>query len=137
MAYDLAQLTYTPDMRHVDPARGRIVCALRYCHVARSDGRYCARTLACHLGSRTAVASFHVLLDEAGHTWPERIAVNPPCAPEFSYDEMILADLCMAAAYDDRLDFDEMVEDMLGPSARHALWCAARRLMRILVGTPQ
>ncbi|MEM8633921.1 MAG: hypothetical protein AAGF33_02990 [Pseudomonadota bacterium] len=133
MAYNLAMLTYTPDLRYVDPPRMRLVSALRYSHVARARNCYSPQKLGDHLGSRTAVSSFHVFLDEAGRAWPEPISLNPPCQPAFSYDEMLLADLCIAAARNDRKPFDEMTQDMLGQAARNSIWASARRLMRYLV----
>ncbi|MEO0688963.1 MAG: hypothetical protein AAFY51_01555 [Pseudomonadota bacterium] len=133
MEFDLSMLTYTPDIRHVDPARARIVNALRYSHVARAAGDYCPNTLGYHLGNREAVSSFHVFLDETGRAWPEPISLHRPCNPEFSYDEMLLSDLCVAAARGDRAPFDEMTRDMLGHSARNSIWACSRRLMHHLV----
>lgn len=133
MAFDLAMLTFTPDMRYTDPARVRVVSALRYSHIAKLRKCYSPQMLGRHLGSRTAVSSFHVFLDEAGRAWPEPISLNPPCQPAFSYDEMLLADLCIAAARNDRAPFDQMVEDMLGQAARNSIWASARRLMRHIV----
>ncbi|MEM6898270.1 MAG: hypothetical protein AAF583_00665 [Pseudomonadota bacterium] len=130
MPFDLSMLTYTPDIRHVDPARARIVNALRYSHVARAAGDYCPNTLGYHLGSREAVSSFHVFLDETGRAWPEPISLHRSCDPNFSYDEMLLTDLCVAAAREERMAFDDMTQDMLGPSARNAIWASCRRLMR-------
>ena len=51
-----------------------------------------------------------------------------------SYDEMLLVDLCTAAARKERPVFDELVEDMIGAGDRNAIWSAARRLMGHLVG---
>ncbi|MEM6475052.1 MAG: hypothetical protein AAF687_02675 [Pseudomonadota bacterium] len=133
MAFDLAMLTYTPDMRYADPARVRLVGALRYSHVAKQRKCYSPHMMGKHLGSRDAVSSFHVFLDETGRAWPEPISLNPPCQPTFSYDEMLLSDLCMAAAQNERLPFDEMLRDMLGPGARNSIWASARRLMRHIV----
>ncbi|MXO68439.1 hypothetical protein GRI72_06325 [Altererythrobacter marinus] len=130
MAFDLAQLTRTPDLRAVTPLHARLVCAMRYTHVARRVGDYSHRRLASHLGSFCAVHSFHVFMDEAGHAWPERIVLNPPCQSAFSYDEMLLVDLLTAAARGERARFDDFVRDMIGAGARHAIWSAARRLMR-------
>ena len=130
MAYDITMLTYTPDLRYIDHSRARIVCAMRYSHIAKAKKCYSAGTLANRLGSMDAVKSFHVFMDEAGRAWPEPISLNPPCQPAFSYDEMLLADLCIAAARNDRTPFEQMIEDMLAPSARNALWAASTRLMR-------
>ncbi|MEM1196854.1 MAG: hypothetical protein AAGH57_12175 [Pseudomonadota bacterium] len=130
MAYDLDALTRTLDMRQVDPTRARVVNALRYCHVAKTADNFCPNTLGYYLGSRLAVSSFHVFLDEAGRAWPEPISLNQPCNPHFSYDEMLLADLCSVAADNDRRAFDDMTRDMLGQGARNAIWSSARRLMQ-------
>lgn len=132
MAFDLAALTSTPDLREVSPIHARLVGAMRYTHVARRAATYSYGDLARWLGSPCAVQSFHVFLDEAGRAWPDPIALNPPCQPLFSYDEMLLVDLATAAARNDRDAFDEFVRDMVGLSGRHAMWRAARRLMRYL-----
>lgn len=133
MAYDLSLLTMTPDLRGVPRAHARLVCALRYSHVARCHEDHAHEGLARHLGCRSAIHSFHVFLDECGRAWPEPIALNPPCQPLFSYDEMLLADLATAAARNDRDAFDQFISDMIGESGRNAIWNASRRLMKHLV----
>ena len=130
MPFDLNQLTQTPDIRCIDPVRARIVGALRYCHVAKAAKAYCPNRLAQQLGCRTAISSFHVFVDEAGRSWPEPISLHLPCNPRLSYDEMLLADLCVAATRSDRGAFDAMIQDMLGVSARNSLWSACQRLVR-------
>lgn len=130
MPFDLDQLICTPDLRDIDNTRARIVGALRYCHVARASKAYCPTRLAQQLGCRDAVSSFHVFVDEAGRAWPEPISLHLPCNPRLSYDEMLLADLCEAATRSDRGAFDEMIEDMLGVSARNSLWSTCQRLVR-------
>lgn len=132
MAYDLAGLTYTPDLRSVQPVHARLVCAMRYTHVSRKVRDYSHEGLARHLGCRAAVHSFHVFMDESGRAWPEPIVLNPPCQPAFSYDEMLLVDLCTAAARNDRDPFDDLLSDMIGERQRDAIWSAARRLMPYL-----
>ena len=106
MPFDISALLRSPDIRDIDPARARLVGALRYCHVARCAETYCPNRLGQHLGCRAAVASFHVLLDEMGRAWPEPIALNRPCNPRLSYDETLITDLCMAAMRGDRGGFD-------------------------------
>lgn len=133
MAYDLTMLTYTPDMRFVDPARAKIVGALRYNHVSKASKSYCTGIMRNYLGSPQAISSFYVFLDEAGRAWPEPIALHRPCNPDFSYDEMLLSDLCVASARNDRAPFDEMTRDMLSKRARDSIWVSARRLMRHIV----
>ena len=132
MAFDLAALTSTPDLRAVAPVHARLVGAMRYTHIARRARDYSHADLARWLGTLCAVQSFHVFLDEAGRAWPDPIALNPPCQPLFSYDEMLLVDLATAAARNDRGTFDELVRDMVGVGGRNAIWSAARRLMRYL-----
>ncbi|MHB9878086.1 hypothetical protein ACSMXM_00270 [Pacificimonas sp. ICDLI1SI03] len=132
MPLDLDTLKSTPDIREVAPVHAGLVCALRYNHMARRMGRYSHDVLAQHLGSECAVRSFHVFLDEAGRAWPEPIALNPPCQPLFSYDEMLLVDIATAAGRDDRDSFDNFVCDMIGEAGRTFLWTAARRLMKSL-----
>lgn len=132
LPFDLAMLTSTPDIRSVAPVHARIVCALRYTHMARARRCYCARELAVHLGTCDAVYSFHVFLDEAGRAWPEPIALNPACQPRMSYDEMLLVDCATAAAQNDTTAFDDFLRDMVGSAARRSLWMAARRLMHAL-----
>lgn len=133
MAFDLETLTRTPDLRRVSPIQARIVGALRYTHVSRRARNYSHADLARQLGSHCAVHGFHILLDEAGRAWPEPITLNPPCEPQFSYDEMLIVDLATAAARNDRATFDALVCDMIGASGRQAIWSAARRMMRYLV----
>ena len=133
MAFDLARLTSTPDLRTVPPVQARLVCAMRYTHLARKVNDYSHRGLARHLGTLCAVQSFHVIMDEAGRAWPEKIVLNPPCQPAFSYDEMLLVDLATAAARGERAQFDDFVHDMIGEGGRNAVWLAARRMMRHLV----
>lgn len=133
VAYDLTVLTYTPDLRYVDPLRAKVVNALRYSHVAKANRNYCARIMSNILGAQTAISSFHVFIDEAGRAWPEPIQLHCPRNPSFSYDETLLADLCVAAARNDRDPFDRMTEDMLGQAARNSIWASARRLMRHIV----
>lgn len=137
VAFDLASLTYTPDLRIVPPVQARLVCAMRYTHCARRVRDYSSASLARHLGTERAVHSFHVFMDEVGRSWPEPIELNPPCQPAFSYDEMLLVDLTTAAARNDRQKFDGLVSDMVGESGRNAIWSSARRLMRILIRVVQ
>lgn len=133
MSFDLAQLTFTPDLRTVQPVHARLVCGMRYMHVARRVRDYSHDGLARHLGSRCAVQAFHVFMDETGRAWPEPVVLNPPCQPAFSYDEMLLTDLCTAAARNDRECFDDLVRDMIAERQRDAIWSSARRMMRYLV----
>lgn len=133
MAYDLCMLTYTPDLRTVPPVQARLVCAMRYAHVSRKADTYSHANLAQYLGSKCAVRSFHVFMDEAGRAWPDPIGLHPPCQSAFSYDEMLLVDLATAAARNDRTRFDLFVRDMVGSSGRNAIWHSARRMMRYLV----
>lgn len=133
MAYDLAMLTYTPDIRSVPPIHARLVCAIRYTHVSRKADSYSHANLAQYLGSKCAVRSFHVFMDEVGRAWPDPIALHSPCQPEFSYDEMLLVDLATAAARNERDRFDRFARDMISESGRNAIWQAARRMMRHLV----
>lgn len=128
MPFDLAALTSTPDIRNVPELHARIVCALRYTHIARSRKCYCAQRLAEHLGTPGAVHCFHVYLDEFGRALPEPIALNPPCQPRMSYDEMLMVDCATAAAKDDRKTFNHFLSDMIGEGGRRSVWLAARRL---------
>lgn len=129
----LHTLLATPDLNELAPVHARLVCAMRYVHMARHRQNYRCRTLAAQIGSGDAVLPFHVFMDEAGRAWPEPIYLNRPCHMRLSYDEMLLVDLCTAAARDERAMFDDLVRDMLGAGARNAIWAAARRLMARLV----
>ncbi|MBD59689.1 MAG: hypothetical protein CL808_06160 [Citromicrobium sp.] len=129
MAFDLDLLTSTPDIRTVAPVHARLVCALRYTHLARKGRSFCCDDLADQLGAPLAVHAFLVFLDEAGRAWPEPIVLNPPCQPRMSYDEMLLVDCATAAAKNDRASFDSFLCDMLDRASRASVWNAARRLM--------
>lgn len=133
MGFDLALLTQTPDLRCVQPVHRRLVCAMRYVHISRRTKQYSHAGLIRYLGNRDAIQSFHVFMDEAGHAWPEAIVLNPPCQPLFSYDEMLMVDLCTAGARNDRDRIDELIRDMIGERQREAIWAASRRLMGYLV----
>ena len=130
----LQNLLVTPDLNEIAPVHARLVCAMRYVHMARAQRSHCCRALATQLGSPNAVRPFHVFMDEAGRAWPDPIALNRPCQMSLSYDEMLLIDLCTAAARKERGVFDELVEDMIGVGGRNAIWGAGRRLMAHIVG---
>ena len=137
MAFDLALLTSTPDIRTVSPVHARLVRALRYTHIARRGRSFCCDDLAEQLGAPLAVHAFLVFLAEAGRAWPEPISLNPPCQARMSYDEMLLVDCATAAAKNEREAFDDFLRDMLDASARRGLWNAARRLMMRMVVVQQ
>jgi len=132
MNFDLEILTVTADIRAIEPTHARLVWALRYTHMASRTRTYAPGVLARQLGSHCGVHSFHVFLDEVGRSWPEPIALHPPCQATLSYDEMLLVDLANAAARDDRAHFDAFVRDMVSQGGRNAIWFAARRLMRFM-----
>lgn len=129
----LHTLLATPNLDDVSPIHARLVCAMRYVHLARCEGKYSCRALAAQIGTSDAVRPFHVFMDETGRAWPEPIALNRPCQMALSYDEMLLVDLCTAAARNERGVFDELVEDMIGRAGRNSIWTAARRLMSTVV----
>ncbi len=129
----LHTLLATPELNEISPVHARLVCAMRYVHMARAQRTYCCRALASQIGSADGVRPFHVFMDETGRAWPEQIALNRPCQMSLSYDEMLLVDLCTAAARKERKVFDELVEDMIGKGGRNAIWSAARRLMTHMV----
>ena len=133
MQTDFQALLSTPDMREVSPVHARLVCAMRYVHMSRCKKVYCVRALAAQIGTPAGVRPFHVFMDEAGRAWPEPIALNPPCQMRLSYDEMLLIDLCTAAARNERGMFDDLVSDMIGPGPRNSIWLSARRLMDHMV----
>lgn len=133
MAFDLAALTSTPDIRCLPDLQTRLVGAWRYTHIARRSGCYRHTDLVRYLGNAKAIRPFHVLADEIGRAWPEPFVLNPPCQPLCSYDEMLMLDMTAAAAKDNRRAFDDFLADMVPERPREALWRAARRLMRPLV----
>ena len=133
----LQNLLVTPDLNEIAPVHARLVCAMRYVHMARAQRSYCCRAVATQLGSADAVRPFHVFMDEAGHAWPDPIALNRPCQMSLSYDEMLLVDCATAAAKNEREAFDDFLRDMLDASARRGLWNAARRLMMRMVVVQQ
>lgn len=136
MPLDLAALVSTPDLRAVPTVQSRLVRALRYVHVARERQEYCPCALGQLLGNRAAVHPLHVFLSEACQAWPDPIALNRPCQPQMSYDEMLLVDCTSAAARTERAAFDSFLSDMVSPAGRRSLWLAAIRLMRAMQSTP-
>lgn len=135
MAFDLALLTSTPDIRALPRHQVMLVSAFRYMHVARVTRRYSREQFAMILGGPKAVAPFHRFASAIGHAWPEPVYLNPPCQPRLSYDEMLILDLAAAAVNGDRKAFDGFVADMLGAPARYVLWQAARRFMERFLET--
>ncbi len=129
----LQNLLATPDLNEIAPVHARLVCAMRYIHMARAQRSYCCRVLSTQLGTPDAVRPFHVFMDETGRAWPDPIALHRTCQMSLSYDEMLLVDLATAAARNERGVFDELVEDMIGVAGRNAIWSAARRLMSHMV----
>ena len=61
----LHTLLATPNLDDVSPIHARLVCAMRYVHLARCDGKYSCRALAAQIGTSDAVRPFHVFM--AGH----------------------------------------------------------------------
>ena len=99
-----------------------------------------AGTVATYLGrsrklSRTvrvvAEASAGRLVVEAiGHVWPDPFAVAPPCCPQLSFDEALLASIVRAAGAGDRIGFDVLTGEMLGSDARAMLFTALENFVR-------
>lgn len=72
MAFDLALLTSTPDIRTVAPVHARLVRALRYTHIARRGRSFCCDDLAEQLGAPLAVHAFLVFWTRPGGPGPNR-----------------------------------------------------------------
>ncbi|WP_239806363.1 hypothetical protein [Croceicoccus hydrothermalis] len=132
MGFDLSTLTPRHDLRAIPPLRAMIVCAVRYVHVARIGQCYCHEGLQRFLGSGTAIRPFHCFLSEVDQYWPEPVALNRPCDPMLSFDEMLLTDMLSAAATGDRDGFDRLIHDMIPAAGRHAMWFTGSRLVRAM-----
>jgi hypothetical protein len=101
--------------------------------MAQRHGRTCPlHAAAGQLGSLQAARSLHLLLAHVGASWPEPVAVAPPCCPVLTHDEATLLGMVIAATRHSRPVFDALTCEMLGPDARDRLHGAAAELGRLI-----
>ena len=81
-------------------------------------------------GNILAARRFRLVVEAIGHVWPDPFAVAPPCCPQLSFDEALLASIIGAAEADDRIEFDVLTGEMLGSDARAMLFTALENFVR-------
>lgn len=114
------------------PEEARIAHALRLWVVLRRDGRCAMKAVAGRLGSLSAAAHFHLMLEEIAVAWPEAFAVSPPCCRFLSHDEALLADMVRLGRAGDRPGFDRLLGEMLPGDERERLFLSASVLSQAM-----
>ena len=118
-----------PRLADLLPEEAAIISATRKWVMAQRHGRACPlQAAATQLGCIHAARSLHLMLAHVGASWPDPVAVAPPCCPGLTHDEMTLLGLVIAAHRHSRPVFDALVCEMLGPDARDRLHGAAASL---------
>ncbi len=115
-------LSRTPSILELSVDEARIVGALRFWVAAARQGRCPLAAAAGRLGSRSAGAHLHLLLEEIGAAWPEAFLVSPPCCSKLSPDEALVAQMISATSSGDRPAFDRLLCDMLPAEVRDRLF---------------
>ena len=109
-----------------------LVGAIRDWVVAHRQGAVPAQALKNRLGSARAAAHVELLLAEIACAWREPFAVAPPCCPQLSHDEALVADMLALAGRDDRSAFDRLLADLLPDDERERLFLSMTVLAEIL-----
>ncbi|HEV2567251.1 MAG TPA: addiction module antidote protein [Sphingomonas sp.] len=126
---------FAPPPRTADllPEEAALVSATRKWVMAQRVARVCPiHAAAQQLGSLKAARSLHVLLAHVGASWPDAVAVAPPCCPVLTHDEATLLGMVIAANRHTRPVFDALTCEMLGQAARDRLHDAAVELGRLI-----
>lgn len=113
---------FAPDSMSPCKAGRLIVAATRMAVVLANAHTDPTARLACHLGSVPAAIAFSELMAEVGLAWPEPFLIRPPCCPEASPDELLLAAMIATARSANRSGFDALLRDMISVEARARLF---------------
>ena len=118
-----------PRLADLMPEEAALVSATRRWVMAQRHGRTCPlHAAASQLGCLQAARSLHMLLAHVGASWPDPVAIAPPCCPVMTHDEMTLLGLVIAAHRHSRPVFDALVCEMLNEDARGRIYGAAAAL---------
>ena len=121
-----------PRTSSLEPAQTLLVGAIRDWVVAHRQGAVPAQALKNRLGSARAAAHVELLLAEIACAWRDPFAVAPPCCPQLSHDEALVADMLALADRDDRPAFDRLLADLLPDDERERLFLSMTVLAEIL-----
>ena len=121
-----------PRTSSLEPAQALLVGAIRDWVVAHRQGAVPAQALKNRLGSARAAAHVELLLAEIACAWRGPFAVAPPCCPQLSHDEALVADMLALADRDDRPAFDRLLADLLPDDERERLFLSMTVLAEIL-----
>ena len=124
------KFTAQPLVRDLFPDAARAVLALRYCILCRRGERDPMPELERRWGNILVARRFRLVVEAIGHVWPDPFAVAPPCCPQLSFDEALLASIVGAAGAGDRMRFDMLTGEMLGSDARAMLFTALENFIR-------
>lgn len=120
-----------PRISSLAPTQARLVGGIRSWVAAHRQAVVPAQAVRDRLGSRAA-AHVELLLAEIACAWPDPFAVAPPCCPQLSHDEALVADMLALAAEEDWPGFDRLLADMLPGDARERLFLSMRVLGDVL-----
>ena len=118
-------LTRQPQRMALPAPAHRLLIALRAAVVIGRTGADPMPRMAELLGSKGAAREWMVLIAMAGSSWPEPVAVRPPCCAVMTHDETAMLDLLACAARHDRHAVDALLADLIDAAAREALFRAA------------
>lgn len=121
-----------PRTSSLEPAQTLLVGAIRDWVVAHRQGAVPAQALKNRLGSARAAAHVELLLAEIACAWRDPFAVAPPCCPQISHDEALVADMLALAGRHDRPAFDRLLADLLPDDERERLFLSMTVLAEIL-----
>lgn len=124
------KFTAQPFVRDLSAEAAQTVLALRYCILCRRGERDPMPELERRWGNILAARRFRLVVEAIGHVWPDPFAVAPPCCPQLSFDEALLAAIVGAAGTGDRMRFDMLTGEMLGSDARAMLFTALENFIR-------
>ena len=122
---------FAPPPRLADllPEEAALVSATRRWVMAQRHGGACPlQAAAGQLGCLQAARSLHLLLAHIGASWPDPVAVAPPCCARLTHDEATLLGMVVAAHRHSRPVFDALTCEMLGADARDRIHAAAATL---------
>ena len=124
------RLTQQPVVRDLPADAAQAVLALRYCILCRRGECDPMPELERRWGNILAARRFRLVVEAIGHVWPDLFAVAPPCCPQVSFDEALLAAIVRAAGTGERVQFDYLTGEMLGSDAREMLFAALENFVR-------